>query len=274
MRVPVLRLLPIVAIVAAAAPATAGAATLTIDAPKTANQWSNIVISWKGDTTGETADNRIIRIIATKQKCPSSIPTSLPKGIEGISSENVFHIGGFAGAEQMYFTKSGTFRLCGYLSPAGSFDAPYTAIGTSRKITVKSRRIGKLPKAPTPKSATYTATGKDIVGAPGPVTVSFTIAGKQVTSVALSGVPNTACEADWPSAVTPVAGSATSTGPKFPSLGAPVIGDGFTVSLTSAAGDIDLVGQSGGSKRIYGNVTLTSPDGSCRGGVGFVARKG
>lgn len=273
MRASALRLLPLIAAGAIAAPASASAATLTISAPKTVNQWSNVVISWQGDTTGETADNRIVRIVATKKACPSSLPSSLPKGVDGLSSENIFHIGGFAGAEQMFFTKSGKFRLCGYLSPAGDPSGAYAPIGTSRKITVKKHRIGRLGKAPTPKSATYTATGKDIIGGTGATTVTFTIADKQVTSASLSGIPNTACRTDWPTAVTPISGTATSTGPKYPTIGAPVIGDGFTIGLASDAGTIDLVGQSGGSKRIYGSVTLTSPDGSCRGGVGFVAKK-
>lgn len=273
MRASALRLLPLVAAAAVAAPATASAAALTISAPKTVNQWSNVVISWQGDTTGESADNRILRIVATKKACPASLASSLPKGVDGLSSENLFHIGGFAGAEQTYFTKSGTFRLCGYLSAADNLSGAYTLIGTSRKITVKRHRIGRLGKAPTPKAATYTATGKDIIGGTGATTVTFTVAGKQITSASLSGIPNTACRTDWPTAVTPISGTATSTGPKYPTTGAPVIGDGFTISLTSGAGDIDLVGQSGGSKRIYGSVTLTSPDGSCRGGVGYVAKK-
>jgi hypothetical protein len=269
-----IRLLPALAAAAAVSlSATASAATITIDAPKRVNQWAPFVVTYKGDTNGETEDNRIVRVIAARgKKCPASVKTTLSRSNVSIGGQNVFHIGGFAGAEQSYFSTAGTYRLCGYLSAAGDLSTD-VLFGESRKLTVVRHRIGNLPKAPTPATATWTASGSDIIGGTGATTVSFTISGKSVTSASLSGIPNTGCQPDWPGTPTPITGAATSTGPKYASIGTPVTGESFTVGFAADTGTIDLIGQSAGKKRIYGNVSITSADGSCRGGVGYVAHK-
>lgn len=269
-------LIPVLAVAVAvpALPAAASARGLTVSLPKSITQYRSFAYSWEGDTgpTPELGGGSIVRVVFARGKkaCPATAETNGNTIAASGGSDNVFHAGSFRGADQTYFSRSGSVRVCGYISTPGTTE-------TYEQLFTKVLRVKALPrrakydlKADKLKSGTYTAGAADIIGGGPDSSLTFVVDKGIVVSATAAGIPNTACSADFRTQ-TPVSPTATSSTSKYTSN--PVIGEGFSANFSAPTGDFSLNAGAKTSKTIYGSFTENSSDGSCRGGFGFIAKR-
>ncbi len=259
------------------APAKAATRNLTVAVPKRLFTYRAFAVVWKGDTGpserfggGFAVRNRFLR---GTRACPAGGEAKASLIASEAGSANVFHDGAFRGAEQTYFKKAGTVRLCSYLTKAG-------AVGVYELLYTKTFAVKSLPKTAKRKiksepltDGTYTATGSSVFGGLAGASLTFVVAGRKVVSVTATGIPNTGCTTEVPSP-TKIPDAFTSQVAEAGSTNA-ILGIRIFARFTATepASSVSLVAGARSRTEIHGTVTADSADASCRGGYGFVAKR-
>ncbi|MDO9356233.1 MAG: hypothetical protein Q7T55_21220 [Solirubrobacteraceae bacterium] len=270
------RLIPLLAVAVAvpALPAAAQARGISVTLPKSITAERSFAYTWEGDTGLNTqiGGGFIVRVTFTRgsKACPANAQTDSKTIASAGGTDNVFHSGAFRGADQTYISRAGTVRVCGYISAPGD-SATYEQLFTKTiKVKNRPRRTKFDFSADKLRDGTYNAGPADILGGGPTSSLSFVVQGGKVVSATAAGVPNTFCDPTF-TTQTPIADGGTSTTPKYTDNR--VIGEAFSAKFTVPTGDFSINAGAKTSKTIHGSFTEDAPNGSCRGGFGFIAKR-